>query len=370
MVWAGGLDTTYRAALARPHTVYSRVDVTDSLGNLLRTDLPFVAGQVTGSLQQRVVRELDLTLERSWYPVSSGGTVDTGALLAPFGNRLKAYRGITWGDGSQTVFPVFSGSIDTVTLGRDGSVKLKAQDFAADVLAAGFETPTSSIAGTRLVPQFQALISGGLANAVFGASDSTAGVMPALTWEYDRGKALDDVAAAASMIWYQLPDGSFVMRTVPWTKTGLSASLTVTDADILADWSIVVSRQGVNNAVVYVSERQGEAPVYAIARDTVLTSPTRYAGPLGKRPRLIKNQVPLSQAQCLAAAQTTLQSAKAVTVQFTSAAIVPDPSLELGDVLQLNADGVTSLQVVAGFVLPLRETGNMPLTLRAYTPGT
>lgn len=372
MVWNGltgnGLDPTYRAALAAPHTIYSRVDITDSAGSIVQRDLPFVSGQVTASFQQRVARTLILTVDRSWFPVTSSGAVDTTAALAPFGNRLKAYRGIDWGDGTLTYFPVFSGSLDTVELSRSGTVQVGAQDFAADVVAAGFEVPTNSSPGSRLSQQFQNLIKGAVTGAVFGASDPTPGLMPQLTWEYDRGKALDDVAAAAGMIWYQLPDGSWVMRLVPWAKPGLVASVTITDADILTDWRIRITRQGVNNAIVYVSERQGAAPAYAIARDTVTTSPTRYLGPLGKRPRLIQNQVPLSQAQCLGAARTTLQSAKAITLSFDGAAIVPDASLELGDVLQVNADGVASLQCITGFTLPLREASAMSLTLRAYAP--
>jgi hypothetical protein len=371
-MWKGltgdGSDPTYRAALAAPHDLYTRVDVLDSANNVLQGDLPFTAGSVTANLAQRVVRTMELTFERSWYPVTAAGAVDTSALLAPFGNRLKAYRGISWADGSLTYFPVFTGSVDTVELDRNGQVKVTSQDLAADVVAAGFEAPTNSSAGVKLVPQFQTLISGALANAAFGTSDLAAAVMPALTWEFDRGKALDDVAAAAGMLWYQLPDGSFVMRLVPWAKAGLSAGATLVDTGTLTDWKITVSRKGVNNAIVYVAERQGATPNFAVARDTVLTSPTRYRGPLGKRPRLIQNQVPLSQAQCLAAAKTTLQSAKAITIQFDNVTTVPDAALELGDVLQVNADGVASLQVVTGFTLPLSEGAAMPLTLRAYAP--
>lgn len=374
MVWNGltgnGLDPIYRAALARPHSVYSRMDITDSSGNIVRADLPFVTGSVSASFQQRVVRKLDFTVERSWYPVTGTGAVDTTAVLAPFGNRVKAYRGIAWGDGSATYFPVFTGSLDTVELTQNGTVSVSALDLAADVVAAGFETPTNSSVGVKLFPQFQNLINGALTGATFGTSDQSAALMPQLTWEYDRGKALDDVAAAAGMIWYQLPDGSWVMRQVPWAKAGLTAVATFTDSDILSDWRIKITRQGVHNAIIYVAERQGAKPAFGIARDTVATSPTRYLGPLGRRTRLIQNQVPLSPAQCLAAAKTTLQGAKAVTIQFERASIVPDASLELGDVVQLNADGVASLQCITGFTLPLRESSAMSLTLRAYTPLT
>lgn len=372
MVWNGstgnGLDTTYRAALAGPHAIYSRVDVTDNTGKVVQSDLPFATGSVSATLQQRVVRTLRLTVDRSWYPVTAGGKVDTGAALAPFGNRLKAYRGVDWGNGQVAYFPAFTGSIDTVTLARDGSVSVTALDLAGDIVAAGFEAPTSSTSGARLLTQFKTLIQGAISSPTFGASDSTASTMPALTWEYDRGKALDDVASAAGMIWYQLPDGSFVMRQLPWTRAGQSASISISDGDILTDYQITVTRQGVYNSVVYTSERQGSAPVYAVARDTSLTSVTRYNGPIGKRPLLVQNQVPLSQPQCLGAARTRLNSAKAISIQFNSTSITPDASLELGDVLQITADGVISSQCITGFELPLRESAAMSLTLRAYTP--
>jgi hypothetical protein len=109
-------------------------------------------------------------------------------------------------------FPVFTGHLDTVSLAKKGDVAVGAYDLAADVIAAGFETPTNSSAGVKLLTQYQTLIKGALTNPTFGTSDATGSTMPALIWESDRGKALDDVASAAGMIWYPLPDGSFVMR--------------------------------------------------------------------------------------------------------------------------------------------------------------
>jgi hypothetical protein len=379
MVWAGGLDAQYRDALTRPHTAYSRVDVLDRQGNVLQSDLGFIDGNVRATLSSRVARVLGLTVDRSWFPLTSSGAIDTGGLLTPFGNRLRVYRGITYGDGSVASFPVFYGRIEQVQMNRAGQVSLTANDLAADVVDALFETPQSSVTSNTINEEFQRLVLGALPDATFGTSDPTAAKIPPLAWQSDRAQALDDMSATVAMLWYPLADGEFVQRLTPWTKPGQTASVTLTDGtDVaygvngsVADWTITVSRTGVYNSVVFTSERQdGSAPVYAIVRDLDPTSPTYLSGNFGKKPLLIQNQAALTQSQCLSAAQSALKVATAITQTWDPVSIVPDASLELGDLTDMFADGAVSTQVVTGFTLPLRETGDMSLSLRAYAPVT
>jgi hypothetical protein len=377
MVWAGGLDAQYRDALTRPHTVYNRVDVLARDGTILQSDLPFVDGSVRATLNSRVARVLSMTVDRRWFPLLPNGGVDTGGLLAPFGNRIRAYRGITYGDGSVAAFPVFFGRIETVEMSRDGDVSVGANDLAADVVDAVFETPQSSIPANTITTEFRRLVTGALPDAVFGTSDLTGTKIAAITWQSDRAQALDDMSATVAMLWYPLADGSFVQRLTPWTNPGQTAQLTFADGtnaapgvnNAIADWKITVSRTGVYNSVVFASERQdGTTPVHAIVRDLNPASPTYFLGGFGRKPLLIQNQAALSQSQCLAAAQSALKTATAITQTWDSVSIAPDASLELGDLLNVRADGAASAQVIAGFTLPLRETGAMSLNLRAYAP--
>lgn len=382
MVWDGGLDAQYRDALTRPHNVYNRVDVLARDGTVLYSGkvgegMPFIDGNVRATLNSRVARVLSLTVDRSWFPLAANGSVDTGGLLAPFGNRLRAYRGITYGDGSVVSFPVFYGRIETVSMGRGGSVSLSANDLAADIVDAQFEVPQQSVTTNTINAEFRRLVRDALPDAEFGTSDLTATKIAPLSWQDDRARALDDMSATVSMLWYPLADGSFVQRLTPWTKPGQTAQLTLTDGtDVapgakgsIADWTITVSRTGVYNSVVFTSERQdGSAPVHAIVRDLFANSPTYYLGNFGKKPFLIQNQAALTQTQCLAAAQSTLKAATAITQTWDPVTITPDASLELGDVIDCRADDAASTQVIAGFTLPLRETGDMPLNLRAYAP--
>lgn len=384
MVWAGGLDAQYRDALTRSHTVYNRVDVLSRSGTMLYSSpinagLPFIDGSVRATLTSRVARVLSLSVDSSWFPLLANGAIDTAGLLAPFGNRLKVYRGITYGDGSVVSFPVFFGRIESIAMNRAGTVTLTANDLAADVVDAVFETPQSSIPANTISTEWRRLITGALSDATFGTCDLTATKIASVAWQSDRAQACDDMSATVAMTWYPLADGSFVQRLTPWTKPGQTAQLTLADGtnaapgtqQQISDWTITVSRTGVYNSVVFTSERQdGSAPVFGISRDVDPTSPTYFLGDFGKKPLLVQNQVALTQSQCLAAAQSLLKSAKAITQVWDPVSIIPDASLELGDLVNAKAEGAVSAQVITGFTLPLRETGDMSLNLRAYSPVT
>lgn len=377
MVWTGGLDAQYRDALSRPHTVYLRVDVLNRQGDVLFYDLPFIDGNVRATLSSRVARVLTLTVGRSLFPLLNSGAMDTGGLLTPFGNRLRAYRGIQYGDGSHIAFPVFYGRIEQVQMSRSGQVGITANDLAADIVDAQFETPQSSNPANSISTEFRRLIVEALPDATFGSSDLTGLDIAPVAWQSDRAQALDDMSATASMLWYPLADGSFVQRLTPWTKPGQVASLTLTDGTgimpgaygTIADWTITMSRTAVYNAVVFTAERQdGTVPAHATVRDTDPASPTYYLGNFGRKPLLVQNQTALTQPQCLSAAQDILKQSTAITQTWDSVTIVPDASLELGEVVGVAADGAADTQVITGFTLPMRESGDMSLSLRGYAP--
>lgn len=383
MVWAGGLDAQYRDALVRPHTVYNQVDVLARDGTVLLSSavgqgLPFVDGNIRATLNSRVARVLTLSVDPSWFPLQANGSVDTGGLLAPFGNRLRAWRGITYGDGTVVRFPVFYGRIEQISKTSTGQVSLTGNDLAADVVDAMFETPQSSIPANTISVEFKRLVRGALPDATFGTSDLTGVKIAPIAWQSDRAQALDDMSATVAMLWYPLADGSFVQRFTPWTNPGQTAQITLSDGtgsatgnSAIADWTITVSRTGVYNSVVFTSERQdGTVPVHAIVRDLNPASPTYFLGNFGQKPWLVQNQAAMTQTQCVQAAQSALKAATAITQTWDPISIVPDASLELGDLINAKAEGAVSVQVIAGFTLPLRENGDMSLNLRAYAPVT
>src|SRR5688572_30242866 len=129
----GGTDGLYRSAIAASHRLSSRIEVwsdVDPTGVLLNDDLPFLTAVVQATLQSRVARTMQFTIDASFYPVTQDG------ILAPYGNVIKAYRGVEMGDGStQYMFPVFTGRIQQTTLDSSGVVTVEAADYGSDVVA-------------------------------------------------------------------------------------------------------------------------------------------------------------------------------------------------------------------------------------------
>lgn len=372
--------SAYRAALARPHTPYLRVAVTDSSGNELIPSVTYSDGSVSATLQSRVTRTLSLTVDRSYAPITAAGAVDYAAPFAPFGNRIKAYRGISWANGLDTYWPVFYGPLQDVTLNDNGTMAVTADDLAAEVVGAEFEAPTASATTLTVAGQVQQLITGALPSAAYDFTSATfPQLVPYVVWQTDRGQALDDIASSVGALWYPRADGTFTLRRVPWANTQTQVATLADGTDgVVLGYQIKISRTDVKNTVVYVTERQdGSEPLFYVSRDTDPTSPTYYKGPFGRKPLVVNNQQPLSPAQQKQAADTLLRQSKA-TGQVWSISTVPDASLELGDLIGCTADQgplqqytqIAAQQVITGFQLPLRESAAMSLTLRAYTPAS
>lgn len=361
----GGLDATYRAVLAGPHTPLFRVEVWDGQGNLLLDDLPYDGGGVAASLTNRVTRNLNLTVDEDWYPWEDDD------LLAPYGNELRAYRGVEYGNGVQILFPVFRGKIQSADLASGGTVEIDAADRAQEVEDSEFLRPYNSARGVYLNQQFQELVTDGVPDAEFGVSDDFWQTMPPLTWESDRGSALDEVGRTGGAFWYALPDGRFVLRRVPWTVPGTrSVILTDRDGGLILEALPRKTREGVVNSVTAVSERtDGSDPYYATAEDVTPSSPTYVGGKFGRKHKLFRAQGALGQPATLGAATAYVRRSTALA-QTWSWSQTPDPAMELGEVVGLEVRGRTGItQVVSSFQMPMTVGGQMTVSGRSLIVG-
>lgn len=360
----GGLDPTYRAVLAGPHEMVVRVEIWDGDTRLI-DDLPYLGGSVNASLTNRVTRNLNLTLPEDLYPY------DDDDPLSPAGNEIHVYRGVRYGNDLEVVFPVFKGKIESVEMSGEGTAELEAADYAQLIEDAEFVRPYNSSVGVGVYQQFQELVLDAVPGAAFGPSDDFWQPMPALTWETDRGAALDEVGATAGAFWYALADGRYVLRRVPWTVAGAPA-LTLTDGPggIIHDALPRKTREGVYNSVTAVGERtDGTDPVYGVAEDIYPGSPTYVNGKFGRKHKLLRVQAASSQQAAVSAARAYLRRAKALAFTW-SWSQVPDPAMELGEVVGLAVRGRTGIiQVVSGFNIPLDVNQQMNVTARAQVVG-
>lgn len=361
----GGTDGLYRAMLASPHTLYAKVDVLDGYESnsvLLAENIPFTSGNVTASLTSRVARQLSIGIDSSFYPQTADG------ILAPYGNVIRAYRGIVAGDGSTTYqWPVFAGRIRYVQKDDTGQVRVEASDFGADVIDFGFEQPQNSSAGVLIPTEVTRLINQVLPGIGFGTFDTYTETVKPLVWEQDRGAALDEMAFAVGSFWYALADGQFVLRKYPWT---VSSAPVITLADgpggVITAWAAARSRDSVFNSVIVTGERlNGDTPAFAVARDVTPGSPTEYAGRFGVRTEFLQLQTPGSDGAAQTAANDALRRDIALQEAW-SWDMAPDASLELGDVATLSVNGQPDvIQVVEGFTIPLDLSGPMTVSGRS-----
>ena len=359
----------YRRALAAPHTAYVLVEVLDGNGNVLplprenraaEGGLKFLPGSaVNATLSSRVSRTMTLVVDQSLYPENPGD------LLAPYGNRLRATRGIQFADGAKYSWTVFTGRIQQPILAPDGTCVVPAADRSLEVAEFGFQVPTNSQAGDTVNAEVTRLISDAVSDAVFGASDTFSQTVPQLTWESDRAGAVDEMATAVGAFWYALANGSFVLRRYAWT-VATPPLLTLSDGQggILVG-SPSRDRSSVWNSIGVSGERaDGSGPVFAAAEDSNPASPTYVRGPFGRRHLHVSLQTPSTQGAAQTAANEWLKRSIGLfeTWRWSQP---PDAAQELGDVVALNAfDRTGIIQVVSGFTLPL-DTDTM-MTVQAH----
>jgi len=371
----GGTDRLYRRVLTAGHQHYVHIEVWSGLGrklaDLIQRDfqgeddpggLCFFGGSVSANLNSRVTRNLQITVPFDLYPQSATD------LLAPFGNEIRAFRGVMLGDGSRRyTWPVFRGRIRTVdqTLST-GQVSVSCADRAADVVDADFVNPQNSQPQNTIYQEFVRLVRDAVPDAQFGSSDAFALRVKPLTWELNRASALDEMATAGSGIWYALADGSFVMRLLPWTvKKDPVLSMSDGPNGVITDWTRSRSRESIYNVVTVSGERlNGDAPVYATAFDNEPTSPTYVKGGFGLRSLLSRLQTPGTTGGAQGAASTLLANSIA-PVETCSLHMVPDAALELGDVLTVQIGGARIVQVVSGLTMPLDLRSDMMVSTRS-----
>lgn len=352
-------STQYRTVLGGPHKRFFRIDVTDIRGSVRAADIRPFNGDVTASLTNRVTRSAEFTLGPEWYPATSSDPLSPEFAVA----RIQA--GVQYGDGSVETFPIFTGRIDTATALANGSVRFTCYDLANDVVDYRFERPRTTVAAGSTLADMRALITEALPQAVFGTDMVTDSPTPVLTWDEDRGQALDDLAASLGGRWYALGDGSFVVRPASYVEGRPVATYTDGPRGMVTAAEVNRSRAGAFNAVVVVSERtDGSAPIRVPARVTNPADPLFFNGLYGKVSQIIKVQTPLSSSQAQVLAVSQLNASAALREQW-SLDMVPDMALEPGDTIEVGFRGRTGVQIVDQITYPLDHTQTMRVTGRA-----
>lgn len=351
----------YQAALRGPHRRVSYIDATDINGNVLARSIPIAAGRVTANLTNRVTRTASFSVPHEWIPQAADDP------LSPYHSVARIRSGIALGDGTEITFPIFTGRVYDAAIDESGLAVFRADDLAADVVAARFEQPTPSRAGqfVTYLAEIQRLILDAVPQAQFYPDADNGLRIPTLVWDEDRGKALDDLAEAIGSRWYALGDGTFTVRPFSYDPAPAVQEFSEGPQGLMSRARVQFTRDGSANSVVVVSERlDGTDPVRVVRRDNIPGSPTMWGGPFGKVTQVIKLQSPATQTEATRLAETQLRAARALTEQWTSY-VVPDQAIEPGDSVRLRYRGRMADQILDGVTYPLGATELMSLTSRS-----
>lgn len=372
------INPLYRQALATAHNAYSRVEVwrsgvqveeltltarpaVQSLANVPYGAPVFTGGSVRATLNSRVARTMSITVPDWLYPW------DNHDLLSPWGNELRAFRGVRYGSGGVDEFPIFRGPVTDAKPDGQGSVTINAADRSVDVVGSNFAAPSLANVGAALTEEFKRLILQAVPDATFGTFSDITATVPSLSYDYDRGAALDGLAKVAGAYWYALATGDFVMRYVPWSvPISTGKTLLTNQGGTLLSALPNRNRANVYNRVTVSNEStSGSPPFFATVDDTDPNSPTYILGPFGVKAIQIRVSQAASQAACRTAAAAILSRSRSLT-QSWALTCIPDASLELGDPLNVqyvDTSGVlrSAVQLIAGFTLPLDAQGVMSI---------
>lgn len=376
----------YRTAYERPHEPVVRVEVWDNVEKL--DEITINSGSVECTLASQVTRRGSLTCAASLMPKKPTD------LLAPFGNRLKIFRGIRVGGSVDYMFPVFSGLITKAERKPRGLTAITFVDRAAEVDENDFEAAEETRPGAHLVDEIVRLIREGVPDAEFGEHDAIAVAAAAQVFDDSRAQACDQLADAAGAFWYALADGRFVVRRVPWTyhpnmhagpnqnqdetvypvafyyarrSGGESTGGGAEASGTIIDYGESMSRENVYNIVVGEADQpNADEPQRAVVRDTDPSSPTYVGGKFGRR--VLSAELPSASTPAVVrhGAQTLLRRSRA-SAEATPVEMVPDPTLELGDLVGFNFDGVFGNElwrVVSDITMPLTTEGSMSVNSR------
>jgi hypothetical protein len=351
---------TYQLTLPYPHKRHTTMQIyQDGVQVADVSDLTFSEGSVRASLTSRVTRTASLTFSDEDFP----GDVD--AILSPYSSVIQINTGIQYPDGLWEVFPVFRGRVYQPQREADGTVTIRADDRAADVIGFRFEAPQNTTTGATVLEEIERLILEAVPEATFGTHDVTDQDVPALTWDEDRGQALDDLAEVLQGRWYQLGDGDFVVRRYPYALGTIVSTITDGPGGLVETAARTLTRDGVANSVTVVSERiDGTDPIRVTARNLDVSSPTMFGDTYGRVSQVIKIQTPITAAAAQQVAVQQLSAMSALTEQWT-VQMVPDPTLEPGDTVTLSYRGQSANQVIDSITYPLTTGGLMTLGTRS-----
>lgn len=360
----------YRATLATSHGV--RVNVSSwRSGTRLAAKVPISGGSITyddtATLRRRLALTVPVEDPQALYSWDPGDNANHP--LANYGQQLHVELGIIGPTGAAEVFNHGWYLITGWQLSEDDrTVTVTAVDLT-QLLVDDRLYWTSGPGKSRTYRSAFTLLVHSNMPVVVDSALSSKTVNSATVWERDRIKNLDDLADAWGARWY-IDDNGNAHASLAYTPVTQSTTpqlvLTSGVNGTVVNRSRDATRERLYNAVIVngkTPSTTGAKQPFGYAQITAASSPIRVTGPYGRKPRFYTSELLTTDAQCTATAQSLLPQVSSVS-RSEPVLCVPDPSIELGDVLQVRTQGSRFTGRVSSLTLPLgAEGGAMTVTL-------
>jgi len=335
-------------------------------GEQLADDVPVADGDLEVDDDSAVPGSLTITVpagtDREWDP-----TGDPFHPLAPFGQRLYLAAGITYHNGTTELLPcgwylITDAEPDPLGTG----IRVKAASLERLLEDDRIMSPLSPLAAGTLYSEAARLCGGKIPFDDLPAGLVDRAVPSDLTWEESRLAALGRIGTA----WparFRVDDAGLMQALLPIPDTLGPSVLTLATGSrgVVAEWSTSTSREDVWNLVFARGEEDtaDKRQVFGSAYDNDPASPTYIYGPFGRKAFELSSPLLTTYAQCEKAAATRLKRLQRRTRRAT-VSMVPDPRIQLDDVVTLDTPTVKGDGRVAAIKLPLvPEGGPMGLVI-------
>jgi len=361
------VSASWRTLVPYTHPLLSRVDSYLD-GQVLATQVPIVSGRIQYDDSGVVKRRLTISVPardstRRWDPA--------GQPLHPlgvYGQRLHVATGIGYPNGGTELLD--HGWYLITKWQRDeagGTVEVEAVDLAQLLQDDRLTKPDSPPASSTFHSEFTRLVAGILPVDLTGAPANRAIGNTSLVYDRDRDKALQDLCDAWPARWYVNDAGAVCPAPVyPLVNDTTPADVILNDG--AAGVVVTRARQGERGAlynVMVVDGKAGDdgtAGPHAEASITAATSPIRVSGPYGRVTRFFASDLITTTPQAQASANSLLVTF-ATAGRAETATMVPDPSVQLGDVARIyTKDGDRYTGRVSTLDVPLTP-GEAPMTI-------
>lgn len=351
------------------HRVTTRCELWNEAG-YLATLYP-VSGSVTVDARRDIRRACSIEL------VDEDGTLTPSATnldLAPYGNELRLYRGIDYGDGTSDEVPlgVFRISETSVAYGDDAvTISITGEDRAKAIQRSPFSTAYVVGSSLNLVDVMTGIVSNrlpGISTSVTTTtftSPSTGSRVLGFGPESDPWADITSIAQAIGQEAYFDAYGAFATSVIPSLDYAESVETYADDASgVTISVDRTLSIEGISNGVIYTAEGSHlTLPLISKVWDDDSTSPFRRTGPLGERPSSQSSSWISTQAQVDYAA---LQEYQAVRGQAINLSIIPNPRLDVRDVITITSSslGINTTAVIDTMTIPLDVASPMQISAR------